>query len=257
MRHLDFISQFTTEIIYLSGPDNAVADAFSRLNAISMPATVSIQDMQIAQENDVELKTLLEGNTSLKLQIVHFDSAAIYCDVSTGYVRPYIPEQLRKQIYDSIHNLSHPSGRSTLQQIRSKYVWPTMKKQITDWSRHCIPCQRAKISRHNRLTPNKIDVPDNRFDHVHLDLVVMPLVQGYRYCITMIDRFSRWPEAIPLKDMSAQSVATAFWTSWISRFGCPITITTDQGTQFESALFKSLSNFTGSKRSRTTAYHPQ
>lgn len=257
LRHLDFISQFTTEMIYLSGPENTVADALSRLNAISMPSTISIEELQSAQEVDDELKTLLEGNNSLKLQIVHFDSSAVYCDVSTGYVRPYVPDKLRQQIFNSIHNLSHPSGKASLQQIRNKYVWPGMKKQVINWSRNCLLCQRAKITRHNRFTPNKIDVPDNRFDHVHLDIVVMPLVQGYRYCLTMIDRFSRWPESVPLKDMSAQTVATAFWSHWISRFGCPKTITTDQGTQFESALFKALVNFTGSKRSRTTAYHPQ
>ena len=126
-----------------------------------------------------------------------------------------------------------------------------------NWARNCLSCQTAKIYRHNKLQPDHIDKPDSRFDHVHLDLVVMPLVQGYRYCLTMIDRFSRWPEAIPLKDMTADTVATAFWTHWIARFGCPKTITTDQGTQFESALFKALTNLTGTKRARTAAYHPQ
>lgn len=73
-------------------------------------------------------------------------------------------------------------------------------------------------------------MPDQRFDHVHL-------TKGFRYCRTMIDRFSRWPEVVPLREITAD---TAFRTHWISRFGTPKVITTDQGTQFESRLFKIL-----------------
>lgn len=136
-------------------------------------------------------------------------------------------------------------------------MWPGIKKDCLQWARSCLPCQRSKIHRHNQLNPLKIDVPDNRFDHVHIDIVVMPLIRGYRYCLTMIDRFSRWPEAAPLKEISADAVATAFWSHWISRFGCPKIITTDQGSQFESALFKALANLIGTRHCRTTAYHPQ
>ena len=114
----------------------------------------------------------------------------------------------------------------------------------------------SKIHRHNKLNPLMIQMPDQRFDHVHLDLVVMPEINGFRYCLTMIDRYTR-PEAIPLRNMTADTVPTAFWTHWISRFGCPKVITTDQGSQFESALFKALTNLVGCKRTRTIAYHPQ
>jgi len=73
----------------------------------------------------------------------------------------------------------------------------------------------------------------------------------------MIDRFTRWPEAVPLSNITAETIATAFWTHWISRFGSPKSITTDQGTQFESAVFKHLANLVGSKHIHTTVYHPQ
>ena len=60
-----------------------------------------------------------------------------------------------------------------------------------------------------------------------------------------------------MTDATAKSCAAAFLSGWIPRFGVPVTITTDQGAQFESQLWKALMHLLGKKRNRTTAYHPQ
>lgn len=51
-------------------------------------------------------------------------------------------------------------------------------------------------------------------------------------------KFSKWPEAIPMVDISIDKVASALYHGCISNFGFPFSVTIDQGTQFESSLFK-------------------
>lgn len=132
-----------------------------------------------------------------------------------------------------------------------------MHRDVANWANNCLNCQQSKISRHVKQIPEQFTTPDVRFDHIHMDIIgPLPVCNGYKYCLTLIDRFSRWPEAIPLRDISAKTVSKAFYNDWIARFGAPRILTTDQGTQFESQLFTSLLSLTGCKRIRTTAYHP-
>jgi hypothetical protein len=73
----------------------------------------------------------------------------------------------------------------------------------------------------------------------------------------MVDRYSRWAEAVPLRDITAETVADALISNWIARYGVPVSITTDRGSNFESHLFTTLIAQLGSIKIHTTAYHPQ
>ena len=87
--------------------------------------------------------------------------------------------------------------------------------------------------------------------------IIGPLLisNSLRYCLTIIDRFSPWPKAIPLTDIEASTICRAFFDHWVSRYGSPETLTTDQGSQFESQLFSALLQLIGCNRKQTTAYH--
>ena len=83
-------------------------------------------------------------------------------------------------------------------------------------------------------------------------VIIHDIIHGLIYpCPT------RWPEAIPIVDIRAETVADSFFSGWIARYGTPATITTDRGAQFESKLLDNLCNQFGIIRNRTTSYHPQ
>ena len=101
-------------------------------------------------------------------------------------------------------------------------------------------------------------MPDHRFAALHVDLVgPLPPSEGHTYLMTVVDRFSRWVEAIPLVSITAEACAAALLRHWVSRFGVPATLVTDRGRQFTSGLWTELMALLGIVRAQTTAYHPQ
>lgn len=258
-RHLDFISQFTTDIRHVCGKDNEIADLLSRINAV---VEVDLEAIAEEQKTDLELQKLLEGNiTSLQLKSITPLNAnfSLYCDISPdGRIRPFVPAALRKQVMQCIHSLSHPGRKATQRLVSERFVWTSMTKDVGNFVRSCIQCQRCKIQRHNKSELGSYGPIDQRFDHINIDIIgPLPVSRGNRYCLTCVDRFSRWPTAFPIPDISAETIATTLLEGWIANFGVPLHITSDQGRQFESAIFTGLMRLLGVKHFRTTAYHPQ
>ncbi len=118
-------------------------------------------------------------------------------------------------------------------------VWEAMNKDVLAWCRDCQHGQRAKVTKQPAAALQPIPVPLQRFLHVHVDLVgpLSTVCGGERYLFTMIDRTSRWIEAVPLKDMEAATCADAFVATWVARFGVPAQLTSDRGRQFTSAIW--------------------
>ena len=172
--------------------------------------------------------------------------------------RPVIPRAIQKTIFDVFHGLAHLGVKATRKVIAQSYVWPSMSKDIATWVSACNDCQKSKITRHNSTFYQSFAKPSGKFQIVHVDIVgPLPSCQEYSYILTAVDRFSRWPAAIPLKGITSRECAEAFLHGWIQNYGTRTTIITDQGRQFTSLLWQELCHMLGAQHSSTTAYHPQ
>ena len=210
------------------------------------------------QPLDPEFKLLRDNSRSgLNFMSTCIGNRNLIVDVSNGPARPYIPFASRRKVFDVFHGLGHPGVERTRQMIAAKVVWSSMRQDVTKWARECIQCQRAKVTKNTTPPIGEFQVPNRRFLHLNVDLITLPESNGFKYLLTAVDRFSCWPVAIPIVDMTAESVVDAFAHGWIQHFGIPATVTTDRGAQFTSDLFSQLTKTWGIKCITTTAYHPQ
>ena len=259
-RHLAAISEFTTDIQHVAGKANPVADCLSRVLVCPVHLGVDFSAMAADQPGDPGIVALRAASTGLELEeaVVQNGGPALLCDVSTGRPRPVVPVAWRRRVFDMVHSLSHPGVRASVKLVSSKFVWPGLRKEVKEWAATCVACQRAKVHQHTRAPLEPFLIPAKRFDHVHIDLVgPLPPSQGFTHLLTMVDRTTRWPEAVPLSSTTSADVARAFLSAWVSRFGAPSDITSDRGPQFISDLWSALAKSLGTQVHRTTAYHPQ
>ena len=248
-RQISYLSAFDFEIKYISGTDNLVADFLSR--SVSSITVQPIFTNEILKANQPSADILQSFKSYSIIDGIAYDTS------NPSNRKIILAPSLQMPAFTQTHSLHHPGSKSTFRLLQRHVVWPSMRTDVQAWVRQCVACQKYKVAKH--LKPPLYHFPcTSRFETVHLDLVgPLPIDNGYQYILTMMDRASRWPEAVPLRSTNTDTVADAFIKMWITRFGSPRRIITDQGPQFEASLFASLVNRLGITHFHTTPYHPQ
>ena len=172
-----------------------------------------------------------------------------------------VPGSLIPSILQLAHSYMHIGSGKMRQIIERDYWWPKYYVDCVKYCTHCDACQKGKkgSGRNIKYTPKiKLFPASQPNEMVSIDIVgPLPITKSrYRYMVTMIDKFTRYAMIVPVKNIKAMTVLKAFG-KWITLFGAPKTLLSDNGTQFISAIMQSYTQKHGTEQRFTTTYHPE
>jgi len=172
-----------------------------------------------------------------------------------------VPLKYRNALMELCHEAMtcHVGVTKTKDKLCKHYFWPGCYKDIEEYVRTCDVCQRVGHPTDARKAPLKlVPVIEEIFSRINVDLVGPMKVseKGNRYLLTAICEASRYPEAIPLADISSESVVKALLEIFC-RIGFPKEVKFDNGAQFSSQLTTQFLNQFNIQVRHSSVYHPQ
>ena len=177
--------------------------------------------------------------------------------------RMLMPESFTKLVIAEAHEGfagGHLGMRKTYAKVKARVWRPGLKRLVEEFVRTCCKCQKCKsLPKATRAPLQSIPV-GRRNQRLHIDFVGPinpPSRRGNRYIMVMEDAFTKWPEAWAMKTQRTSACAQVIVNEYVSRFGAPESMHSDQGANFESKVFKEMCTLLGIEKTRTTAYHPQ
>ena len=173
-----------------------------------------------------------------------------------------VPKLLRTRVMEVAHDSvfgGHLGVKKTEDRIQTNFYWPGMHRDVTSFCRSCDVWQKTVAKGTVPCAPlGEMPLINLPFKRVAIDLVgpITPASdKGHRYILTLVDYATRYPEAVPLKNIDMESVAEALLDVY-SRVGVPEEVLSDLGTQFVSECMKEVTRLLSIKRLTTTPYHP-
>jgi len=171
-----------------------------------------------------------------------------------------VPQSITTEVIKLCHDIpsgGHLGKPKTLSKIQTRFYWPKMKLEVSLYLDACEIC----IKKSQKQKPKS---PLNPFNgQFPNDIVSMDLMENlpdnpkkYRSILVIVDRFTCWVEAFPLKDTKATTIARTLLDGWITRMGCPIQLHSDRGPQLTSEVIKITCDLMNIHKSFTTAYRP-
>lgn len=173
-----------------------------------------------------------------------------------------VPKVKRSEVLKALHDNpggGHYGKEKTLSRVRGNYYWPGQKLEIQKYCKMCEACfVKSTVPKKNqgKMREYTVGAPGER---VSIDILgPLPRTRrGNTLMLCIIDHFTKWMEVIPIPNQTANTVASAFVENWVCRYGAPMQLHSDQGTNFESKVFKRMCSLMGISKTRTTPLHPQ
>ena len=162
------------------------------------------------------------------------------------------------RFHDSLF-AGHLGVSRTVLRLQTRVYWPGLRQDVRTYVASCMVCLARKYPCPRRAPMGHVAV-GRRWERVAMGLLDMSIIsaKGNRYVLVMVDCFFFWwMEACPLPDKTAISVADAFFSNIVCRFGMPSVIHSDQGWEFENKVMHELCLLGGSHKTKTTPYHPE
>ena len=174
--------------------------------------------------------------------------------------RILVPDSMKENVLRDLHDhatAGHMGFRRTLDRVMERFYWPGAYREIRDYCRSCELCQRRNRPSPSARAPLQTETVSRPFERVAMDITEMPCSsRGNRYALVIMDYFSKLVKVYPMPDQKAETVADCLLL-WVYDHGVPERLHSDQGRQFEAAVFQELCKRLGIDKTRTTPYHPE
>jgi hypothetical protein len=278
-----------TDIEYRKGETNVVADALSRnpiveaLNIIQQEIVdhpgLQLDNFAVMQRKDAALKEIIDyllvpdaplpENNVYASEIASFfvdshDALFKMQTINRGGKENavlVVPRAMVTEVLSSCHSeplAGHFGFAKTWGRVKSRFYWKRMGMDTKNFCDACLPCQTRKTMQKPAVEMQSLEV--NEPMSVWAMDICGPFPEsedGNKYILVMGDLFTKWIEAVALKEVSAPTVARAMVDQVICRFGAPRMFLSDQGANFMSEFVGEVMDICNSTRVRTCAFHPQ
>ena len=243
------------ELINAQMLDPFSRDIINHITSKLLPDDEKVKDYILATEDQYFLDDGL---------LFHFYISPLGFRRPRAFKRLYIPFDFRERVLCAMHDgimAGHYGASATYEKIARLYFWPTLAKDVNKYVKECEICQQVNSGRlHKRFKLRSIEIPSEPLELVSMDILYINDVgtKYYRnkYLLVIIDHKTRYLKAIPMRDEKAATVARLFIEHFVTNFGIPARLITDNGTNFLSITCEELYRSLGIHKSRTTVYYP-
>ena len=173
-----------------------------------------------------------------------------------------VPDVMKPSILQVAHDgetAGHYGDIKTANNIRKHFFWSSLSSDTRHYCRTCLVCQRRKAPPTRPHHPLQQPMVSEPLQRVTLDILGFERATpaGNRYVLVVVDTLTKWAEAYAMQDEKSETVARLLVEEFVCRWGIPRQLHSDQGRQFESAVFQEMCRLLGMRKTRTTALHPQ